>query len=92
MTGLITLRSGAGTFAGNDVTYSGGLATFQSIYGTAKGSHSVTGTRIICESESAGQFVVIYLLPRGFNRGDALLDLVKCLFVHQTSLPTWIAV
>ncbi|CAK0783494.1 hypothetical protein CVIRNUC_006693 [Coccomyxa viridis] len=49
--------NGTGTFAGNDVTYSGGLATFQSIYGTAKGSHSVTGTRIVCESNSAGRFV-----------------------------------
>ena len=53
------LQYGAGTFAGNDITYSGGLATFQSTYGTAKGSHSVTGTRITCESDSAGQFVVL---------------------------------
>ena len=73
------LRCGAGTFAGNDVTYSGGLATFQSIYGTAKGSHSVTGTRIVCESDSAGRFVVIHLLPRGSNRGDNLFGIIKCL-------------
>ena len=48
----------AGTFEGNDVTHYGGLATFQAIYGMAEGSHTVTGERITCESDSTGQFVV----------------------------------
>ena len=48
----------AGTFEGDDVTHYGGLATFQSTYGTAKGSHSVTGESIRCESDSTGVFVV----------------------------------
>lgn len=40
------------------MTYKGGLATFQSIQGTAKGSHSVTGQKIVCDSDSSGTFVV----------------------------------
>lgn len=52
----------AGTFEGNDVTHYGGLATFQSTYGTAEGSHTVTGERITCESDSTGQFVVCSVL------------------------------
>ena len=48
----------AGTFEGDDVTHYGGLATFQSTYGTAKGSHTVTGDSIQCESDSTGTFVV----------------------------------
>ena len=52
----------AGTFEGNDVTHYGGLATFQSTYGTAKGSHTVTGKRIICESDQTGQFVVRFCI------------------------------
>ena len=78
------LRYGAGTFAGNDITYSGGLATFQSIYGTAKGSHSVTGTRIICESDSAGQFVVICSLSgcQRVHKRDDVLGTINTLFTH----------
>ncbi|CAL5220591.1 g2631 [Coccomyxa viridis] len=49
--------NGTGTFEGDDVTHYGGLATFQATYGTAKGSHSVTGESIRCESDSSGVFV-----------------------------------
>ena len=54
----------AGTFEGDDVTHYGGLATFQATYGTAKGSHSVTGESIRCESDSSGVFVVSFLHPQ----------------------------
>ena len=81
------LRCGAGTFAGNDVTYSGGLATFQSIYGTAKGSHSVTGTRIVCESDSAGRFVVIHLLPRGFPIEEIICSASSSACLRASDIP-----
>ena len=56
--GVIQTPLYTGTFEGDDVTHYGGLATFQSTYGTAKGSHSVTGESIRCESDSTGVFVV----------------------------------
>lgn len=57
------IQRDAGTFEGNDLTYYGGLATFQSTVGTAKGSHTVTGERLVCESDTFGQFVVRAAAP-----------------------------
>ncbi len=57
----------AGTFEGDDVTHYGGLATFQATYGTAKGSHSVTGDSIRCESDSSGVFVVTPMPPQNLH-------------------------
>ena len=66
----------AGTFEGDDVTHYGGLATFQSTYGTAKGSHTVTGDSIQCESDSTGTFVV-GSHPRSSICVDILSILIK---------------
>ena len=57
------IQRDAGTFEGNDLTYYGGLATFESTVGTAKGSHTVTGERLVCESDTFGQFVVRAAAP-----------------------------